>query len=250
MKKIQFSILLFLSILAAITIYSCNKDDIKINNSNEQLEIRLSQKRAQQFEAMFADIGGGWSGVKAGAFVGTLFGSPAGGILGGMVGGVIGCVGASYINLRANGLRTVAFPSNEIPFAPTNFNTYNNEYDIYGRLHNKLLNKAIAENIDINNYSTYINLIRQGMIEENLLNDVQAFNNITPPFQSHFYSIMDNINDVSQSGLLQRIKNTTFENDQQLENFVANELINANITIEDKFALAIMRHSYYFHTHE
>lgn len=223
-----------------VGIYSCAKDDSYTKETNQKVELRKGG-----WGAVLADVGGGMGGVSTGAWWGGLAG-PTGAVIGGMLGGVIGCVSASV----GAGRQIGDYPTYEIvPLAPVNDNSINNPYDHFGILHNNLLNKYLKGNKTGNAF--YDDLYSDALIalQANSIYDLNSFNSTT--FKINFsndFSTNYNGNFIESPyfiALSQELKQSSFADNEDFEQFIRVELLK-NLTNEELFGLAILRHTYYF----
>lgn len=234
-----FKLLMTLFIISSALI-SCNKDSGNIDSNSQNVELR---KCKNCVTALLADVGGGMSGVSTGAWWGGLLG-PTGAVVGGMLGGVIGSVAGSVGAGRAAG----DFPTYlNVPLAPVNDNSTNNPFDNFGILHNQLLNKYLKSNLTGSNLYNDLFLDAKIYIENNSNYSLTAFaeENFKSNFHNEFSSCYNRsfANTAYYNQISQQMNSISNSND--LENYIREEL-KKNLSNEQLFGLAILRHSYYY----
>ena len=133
-------------VMAAFFVASCSNHDLVVDHpSSDSMDDRVDREKKdasitqskwkQALIVGAADMVGGYSGAKAGAFWGGLLG-PKGAVFGGVVGCIIGGCGAS---LGASKMIVPPGSRRQLTLAPADFRDFPNSTDSIGWIHNEFV---------------------------------------------------------------------------------------------------------------
>ncbi len=248
MNRLVFLVATFCAAMFTLGIYSCAKDDVKNRkNTNSKIEFRKCPTCKTGWAGVRSDVWGGINGAGTGAWL------TGGNPIGIMLGGVVGTVGSS-----AGWWRIISEADDIVPFpftyAPDNANSIQNPLDRFGKIHNKILSEVTSDSTLVkDNYYYIFNRSLELLQQETELFksssiDLVKFKMDFEPSFTRLYANDFSYNPIFEqlnNRLVLSLKNSEITTNEEFEQFISKEISMANST-EELFALAIMRHTFYF----